>query len=450
MSKITSRISGLMLWLSGADKNVLSHCEGERSKFVAMGGTVLTTSVLATLAATFTIHQYLYVALAPAILLGLAWGLAIMNLDRWLLISIRRQKTPGRTIGMAVPRLILAVLVGIVIAHPIVLHVFESEVTAQAIEDKQASYSEGREALRNQFSRIPQLQESRRNLQSDLKVGASGAELQSAPDYRDAQADLKRLERRWDRALYRGQQAVAEDLGSGVAAQRAQVARIRSRILAQERARAKTSRVIARSQLGGVQKRLERLEDEHEAALHKLKEAHAKPIGLLDRAEALHNLGAEHPAMLWAQIFIFLFILAIDTMPALAKVLMSLGRPSLYEEMQDALEEADSSALKSHTAAQIQANEIDATLVVDEAETRKRFAKEAQDELVKKAVDAMREAGEQFVQLWRRAILREVPDMVDRELRNNGMGPVPPQSDSGNGNGNGTKSKSADPPDAED
>jgi uncharacterized protein (UPF0335 family) len=441
MSKITSRISAFMLWLSGADQDVLSHCEGERSKFVAMGGTVLTTSVLATLAATFTTHQFLHVDLVPAIVLGLAWGLAILNLDRWLLISIRRQDSAWKTVGMALPRVVLAVLVGVVIAHPLVLRAFEPEVRAQATEDTQAAYSEGREDLRDQFSRTSKLQESKRNLQSELKSVASGAALQGAPDYQDAVGELERLERRWDKAVYGGKGTVAEELRFEVAAQRAQVASIRSRILTQERAQAKTSRVIARGKLGGVQKRLARLEDEHETALHKLKKAHNEPIGLLDRVEALDNLTSEHSAMLWAQIFIFLFILAVDTMPALAKVLMSVGKPSLYEEIQNALERGDASAVQALIDAHVKTNEIDAALIVDEAETRKRFAKEAQDDLVKKAVDAMREAGEQFVELWRRAILREVPGMVDRELESNGMGPVPPpQGDNSNGNGNGSKS----------
>src|SRR6478672_126467 len=101
-----------MLWLSGADPDVLRHCERERGKMMAMGGTVATTSVLATIAATFTVHQFLHAPLLVALILGIGWGLAIMNLDRWLLMSIRRQDTPGKTILMAAPRIVLALLIG--------------------------------------------------------------------------------------------------------------------------------------------------------------------------------------------------------------------------------------------------------------------------------------------------------------------------------------------------
>lgn len=67
-------MSRFFVWLSGADPDVLAHCERERRRFVAMGGTVLTTSVLAFLAATFTVHEFMYVPLGYALLAGVGWG----------------------------------------------------------------------------------------------------------------------------------------------------------------------------------------------------------------------------------------------------------------------------------------------------------------------------------------------------------------------------------------
>lgn len=455
-----SSLSEKLLWLSGADPDVLRHCPRERPKFVAMGGTVLTTSVLATVAAAFTVHQYLHVPLALALPIALGWGLAIMNLDRWLLISIRRQSSTAKTVLMAVPRVFLALVIGAVIAEPLVLRVFESEVTAQAVRDKQQALAEGRKELQEEYDEIPELKAQQEELEAGLTSAGSGQALRESPEYSQATAQLRRLERQAAKAeaaaaceldgrcgtsksgagpVYRAKQEAADSLRAQVEAERQRVEGIGDRLIDKEGRVAAYDRRLQRNALARTRSELRELRAQRTEAARQMRLAYAQPIGLLDRVEALDNLTDEHPAMLAIRIVLFLFILAIDSMPAIAKVLMSIGKPSLYENVQEDLEESDANALKHQTDAYTKASEISASLVVDEATTRKAAVKDVQDELIEQAVDGMREAGEKFVAGWRKSVVDEVPDLLDEELRRSGMkrrgaaGEPPPGASNGGG-----------------
>lgn len=452
-------MSRFLLWLSGADQDVLSHCERERAKFVAMGGTVITTSVFATAAATFTINRYLHAPLALSIVVGILWGLAIMNLDRWLLISIRRQATPLRTVTMAIPRVVLAVLIGILIAEPLVLRVFESEVTTQAARDKRDERSEARQEVKRQYAAIPKLEAREQELQDDVTSVDSGAALEESPAYRQASANLRRLEKRAANArhaalceldgrcgttkrgygpAYEAKNEIAQQLGSQVATAKGRLDTLASRLLKQEGRRGRRARNFDRRELEQVRSELRTLRGQRRQDIRDLRQDFSARIGLLDRIEALGNLTSEHPSMLWLRLVLFLCILAIDTLPAVAKVLMSLGEPSLYERVQSALEKADVDALERQAQAYAEANQVDAEILVAEATARRAAIADVQDDLVAQAVDGMRVAGERFVSAWTDAVNESVDDLVDEELRRTGLRLDPDRTNEDDGRSNGS------------
>lgn len=465
-------MSEIMLWLSGVDRDVLSHCERERNKFVAMGGTVLTTAALATLAAIFTIHEFLHAPLFFAIVLGLGWGFAIMNLDRWLMISIRRQETTAKTVAMAAPRVILAILIGAVIAHPLVLRVFNKEIEAQASRDRADAIASAKQDLRQQFASIPRLKKEAESFRSEIDNANSGAALEGSSEYQQALAELHHLEKREANAqhaalceydgrcgtgkqgkgvVYEAKKEVAEELRAKVQAQQEQVAAIHGRLQEKESNQAGHTRDVGRRGLRGTEAQLRNLKKEHDEARTEIKEKYRSRPGLLDRVEALDNLTFARPEMLTIEILLFLFILAIDSMPAIAKVLMSVGKPSLYEIVQERLEGADSYALEQQANAHAEASEMEAQLVIDEATTRRSLMKQMQDDLVAQSVEAMREAGEKFVALWREAILDRVPRMVRGELARHGMGdrkgsPGPPPGGNGSNGSGGNGGAPGGPP----
>src|SRR5919202_5264119 len=119
--------------LAGARLDVLSVAPGARARYVALGGVLLSTGALAALSAAFAVHMALGAPWALATLIGLGWGLVIVNLDRMLLVGMGHDASVFRNAAMAVPRIGLAVLLGTVISTPLTLQVFSKEVDATIV-----------------------------------------------------------------------------------------------------------------------------------------------------------------------------------------------------------------------------------------------------------------------------------------------------------------------------
>lgn len=115
---------------SGGNIHLLRKTPSEWNKFAGIGGIVLFTAVFATLSAgyaMFTVFDNLWISVGFALL----WGLMIFNLDRYIVSSIKKTGTWWNQILMAIPRLILAAFLGIIISKPLELKIFEKEVNKQ-------------------------------------------------------------------------------------------------------------------------------------------------------------------------------------------------------------------------------------------------------------------------------------------------------------------------------
>ncbi len=119
-----------LLVCSGGNIHILKKSPSEWNKFAGIGGIVLFTAIFATLSAgyaMFTVFDDLWISIGFAVL----WGLMIFNLDRYIVSSIKKTGTWWNQILMAVPRLILAAFLGIIISKPLELKIFEKEVNKQ-------------------------------------------------------------------------------------------------------------------------------------------------------------------------------------------------------------------------------------------------------------------------------------------------------------------------------
>jgi hypothetical protein len=121
----------LLIWCSGAAPNILNRCPTERPKYLGIGAALLITSIFAAISMTFALRTDLGASMIIAIAFALAWGLAILSLDRWLIASLQRQQRPWHYLILVLPRLTLAILLGIVISTPFVLEIFEPDINQQ-------------------------------------------------------------------------------------------------------------------------------------------------------------------------------------------------------------------------------------------------------------------------------------------------------------------------------
>ncbi|MGL6039135.1 MAG: DUF4407 domain-containing protein [Soonwooa sp.] len=126
-------MNGLQYFLilcSGANIHILKKTPSEWNKFAGIGGIVLFTAIFATLSASyaiFTVFDDYWVAVG----FGLLWGLMIFNLDRYIVSSIKKTVGWWHQLLMTLPRLALATFLGIIIAKPLELKIFEKEVNKQ-------------------------------------------------------------------------------------------------------------------------------------------------------------------------------------------------------------------------------------------------------------------------------------------------------------------------------
>lgn len=134
-----SWIQQFFILCSGADKNILFQCRTEWNKYSGIGATIFFTGLLASLSggyALYTIFRGEANAMTYALIFGITWGFVILNLDRFIVSSIRKEGNIQKEILQATPRFILAIIISIVIAKPLEVRIFESRIEQQILEDK--------------------------------------------------------------------------------------------------------------------------------------------------------------------------------------------------------------------------------------------------------------------------------------------------------------------------
>ena len=127
------RIGNGLAVLAGARPDVLAAAPGARAKFVALGGVLLSTGGLALVSMAFAVHMALGVWWPFALLVGLGWGLVVVNLDRMLLVGMAHDSSLKRNLVLAVPRVGLALVLGVVIATPLTLQIFAKEIDTEIV-----------------------------------------------------------------------------------------------------------------------------------------------------------------------------------------------------------------------------------------------------------------------------------------------------------------------------
>lgn len=127
----------LFLWTcSGVNKDILKECpKNEWNKYAGVGATVLFTGILAAVSAGFALYM-VFQSMLGAILFGILWGTMIFNLDRFIVSTVKKEGKFWREFKQATPRIILAVLIGVVISKPLELKIFEREINQKLAEQK--------------------------------------------------------------------------------------------------------------------------------------------------------------------------------------------------------------------------------------------------------------------------------------------------------------------------
>ena len=132
-------VQKFLIWSAGADQEVLSQesCRTERYKYESIGTTVILTAIMAFCSGGYALFT-VFGSLTISISLGFIWGSIIFNLDRFFILTASQNKSSSKLqfwVG-AVTRLSIAILLGFIVAKPLELRLFESEINQKISQQR--------------------------------------------------------------------------------------------------------------------------------------------------------------------------------------------------------------------------------------------------------------------------------------------------------------------------
>jgi len=304
-------ITRFFWFCSGANFSILKKTPTETNKYFGIGATVFFTGILAALAAGYALFT-VFQSPIPAIFFGLLWGLMIFNLDRFIVSSMRKKESYMAEWKLAIPRLILAVLLALVISKPLELKMFEREINRKLDEKKTEFFAQSKANLAKGFPEIQEL---------EAKIDTLKAEVTQAQDFRD------QLQKEYDAERF-GEKTSSSSgkVGLGTnAKKKEQQLDAAQRFLEDLRNRNQT-------RIDSLEAQIQKFTTLRQKEFEKQQPGIEGFDGLAARMDALTALTSESQAMALANVFIMLLFISIETAPIFVKLISGRGP---YDELLD-------------------------------------------------------------------------------------------------------------------
>ena len=252
---------------------------------------------------------------------GLLWALAIFNLDRYIVSSLRKPTDPStnwrqrlrETWLPALPRLGLAILIGITLSKPLELRLFHNAVAGQAAINR------------------------------DQAVAAKRASLIASSSLGQITLELDKLSREMNQAEVHAR-SLEEDFrkeADGTAGSRrygySEVARLKEAAALDARKQSDDLRDRLRTRFQEFQSN----KDEASRTIDQQVESFKQSLtgDFLTNMTALSDLTAKSPSAWWISTFVVLLLIGIEITPVLVKLLTPIGP---YDVKLDAINAAES------------------------------------------------------------------------------------------------------------
>jgi len=304
------RIRDFFWFCSGASFSLLKRCPTESSKYASIGGTVFFTGLLAAVSGGFALYSIFKVYWA-SVIFGLLWGAMIFNLDRFLVSSLKKQEKPYREWLVAIPRVVLAILIAVVIAKPLELKVFSPEIASElsVITEEQRAAREslvyeryagemenansGINGFENQIAQQQQVRDDLLRAAREEADGTGGSKQKNlGPIYALKKSDADNAQRELEELSLKNE---------------ALIGTMRSKLDSLGQARVAELAAIDVSGIGGMALQI----------------------------EALGRLSEKYSSIAFANVFIMLLFITIEISPVLAKLMSPRGP---YDDLLEAHE----------------------------------------------------------------------------------------------------------------
>lgn len=305
------------LWTCGGlDKPLLRMCPVDWAKKTGMGGTILGTAVLASFSGGFAAYTVFENFLA-SVVAGIIWGLVIFNLDRYLVNSMYsdgKASISWPELRSGLPRILIAFFIGVVIATPIELKIFEGKINAYIDE-------EGKEYLN-------------RNKNRDLTDFNTTAN-RLKKDYDNASKELTVLQK----CIVAEEQGLLYDRSNG------------DILKDNNNHPLKNPRGAGNGDEYKALKQMEKPLKQRVDSLKKLYDNHMKKednlivssnsnarnqlknqLGLSKKLEVMSKITEKDNALFWTRVFISLFFIILEVLPVFSKMMQQDGK---YDKLVD-------------------------------------------------------------------------------------------------------------------
>ena len=421
-----SRLRTLAI-LGGAEGEILDRVPGETPRFVQMFFVLAGTALVSAISMLFALTTGVQAAIWLAVPLAIVWALIIFNLDRFLTSTMASTRNVWRLIGLAIPRVIMAAIIGFVVAEPLVLQIFHNDIAREVASTNITQSQSDQEALETGPERkaLDAASDRVAELENQAATGIVAGTDSSSASESAAQTTVDDLTTKMTdqqavidqaRTLYQceltgegagtvpGCTGVNGEGASSDAAQ-AQLAEAQQtydalaaqlRTANEELAAAGTAakentstsetqnREEAQSQLPAARDSYDTALAAYNARAESVAAGNAGAIGLLSQISGLNRLSEKEPTILWAHILIAALFFMIELLPVLVKVLTSYGDPSLYEKAaairkQVALDKVTAEGFRDRAAiVTVQSEGIQADAAPAEPQTRAERKEAAQ------------------------------------------------------------------------
>lgn len=357
-------------WCAGAHQKLLRQFPSEHTKYSGLGGVLLATFVLAALSSGYAIYS-VFGNWMWTLGFAIVWGLIIFNFDRFLVATMRKYGvSKRRQLMMALPRIALALLIGLTIARPLELKIFEKEIAVKMVEN-----------LHHKVQRNDSL------LQLENK-----ALLQSAEEERQRATSRKLA---LEDSLHNLQMAYVQEAdGTGGSGKRGIEKLTRLKMDAYNQALTRFSPEL--KSLDSSIRGQETIIAASKMNLEQQRSAYAATagnnMGFLEKNKALADLSDEEPSVWWTSFLISLLIILIETGPVLSKLIMPVGPYDIALAREELLQMAnDENEMRKGR-----------NIVFEKKKAFYQKQKEMSDELVNKLTELQKKHIDEELDKWER------------------------------------------------
>lgn len=299
------RINEFLWSCAGVNKAVLRQCPSDYSKYAGIGGMILFTAIMAAISGGYALF-FVFNSYAIAGLFGFFWGLLIFNLDRFIvntMYSDGKHTISWAEIRSGLPRIIMAIFLGLVISTPLEMKIFSDQIDSQLLQDNGKRIEQAKLAYKGLYDELDRYEVQKHDIeveettlhkrlldaQEDLRKEAEGSALSGKIGHGPIYADKERFVNECQAAYDRYKATKSSDI---------------SRL---------------NSEIDRVKKEILR----HEGQIDK----DATQNGFAVRYEAFENVTSwhDHPALALVALMITLLFVIIETAPTFLKMMMEDG-----------------------------------------------------------------------------------------------------------------------------